>query len=471
VAHIEHRGRRVTAGDAAPPTGQQVAYLMSRFPRLTETFILYEILALRRRGLDVQVYPLMRERKTRVHPDGASTLTKAVDLFSGEDREILMHAEARMLLPYVHYGPLFSWEIARSVGRVVLRRPLTFLATIGTVVRRNLGSANYLLGGLAIVPKSVHLGAEMRRAGVTHLHAHFANHPTTAAYVIQRLFDIPFSFTGHGADLQVDQHMLRQKVAAATFVRAISHDGRRFIISHAAPASPEKVVVVPCGVDTAAFAGQHRLRERGSSLRLLCIATLYEVKGHRYLFDAIALLAARGVDVRCRLVGDGPDRLALEAIVADLGISNRIDFLGQRTREEIIGIMHEADLLVVPSIPTASGRREGLPVVIIEAMSAGLPVVASAISGIPELVEDGHTGLLVPPKDAAALADAIVRLQADDQLRHRMVAAALARVRERYDFAVVSKALVELFTGIDSTGLGQRDTDGSPAASRTATTG
>lgn len=436
----------MTAGDAARPAGPRVAYLMSRFPRLTETFILYEILALRRRGLDVQVYPLMRERKTRVHPDGASTLKKAVDLFSAEDREILMHAEARTLLPHVHYGPLFSWGVARSVGRSLLRHPFAFLGTLGTIVVRNIGSANYLLGGLALFAKAVHLGAEMRRTGVTHLHAHFANHPTTAAYVIGRLFGIPFSFTGHGADLQVDQHMLRQKVAGATFVRAISEDGRRLIAGHGAPGSPDRIVVVPCGVDTAMFAGHHRPRDPGSPLRLLCVATLYEVKGHRYLFDAIARLGARGVDVTCRLVGDGSDREALEARVAEMGLSSRIAFLGQRTREEIIDLMHDADLLVVPSIPTPSGRREGLPVVIMEAMSAGLPVVASAISGIPEIVEDGLTGLLVPPKDADALADAIVRLDGDDELRDRVVAAALTRVRERYDLDVVSEQLVELFT-------------------------
>jgi colanic acid/amylovoran biosynthesis glycosyltransferase len=442
----------LTGKDTVPATRVRVAYVMSRFPRLTETFILYEILALRRRGVDVQVYPLMRERKTRVHPDGASTLKKAVDLLSGEDREILMHAEARTLLPFVHYSPLLSWGIARAVGRTLLRRPLSVVRTLARVVTDNLGSANYLLGGLAIFPKAVYLGAEMQRTGVTHLHAHFANHPTTAAYVIRRLFDIPFSFTGHGADLQVDQHMLDEKVARATFVRAISEDGRRFIAGHAGPGSHDKIVVVPCGVDTATFAGQRPPRGHEGPLRLLCVATLYEVKGHTYLFDAIASLDDRGAEVRCLLVGDGPDRKALEARVADLGLSNRIEFLGQRTREEIIDLMHDADLLVVPSIPTQSGRREGLPVVIMEAMSAGLPVVASAISGIPELVEGGQTGLLVPPMDAEALANAILRLANDDELRSRIVTAALARVREQYDLEVVSKALSELFAGTLSAG-------------------
>ena len=441
------RPRRVMQTESPATRQPRVAYVMSRFPRLTETFILYEILALRRRGLDVQIYPLLRERKTRVHPDGASTLRKAVDLLSGEDREIVMHPEARTLLSRVHYTPLFNWAIGRAVGHAFLRHPVNFLATLGAIVTHNLGSANYLLGGLAIFPKAVFLGAEMRRTGITHIHAHFANHPAAAAYVIRRLFNIPYSFTGHGADLQVDQHMLRQKVATAAFVRAISDDGRRLMALHATATDRDKIVVVPCGVDTEAFAGARWPRDRAGPIQLLCVATLYEVKGHAVLFEALGRLRDNGVEVYCRLVGDGPDRKVLEANVETSRLTAMVEFLGQRTRDEIIGLMGNADILVVPSIPTSSGRREGLPVVIMEAMSAELPVVASAISGIPELITDGVNGLLVPPQDGEALAGAIIRLGSDHELRQRIVASGLARVRERYDFDVVTGQLIDLFTG------------------------
>lgn len=454
---------------ARAPDAPRVAYIMSRFPRLTETFILYEILALDRHGLQVEVYPLMRERKTRVHPDGASPLTKAMDLVSGESGEIVMHPEARALLPRVHYSGLWSWPILRALGASLLRQPLATLSALGSVVVHNLGSLNYLLGGLAIFPKSVFLGQQMRRAGITHVHAHFANHPTTAAYVIKRLTGIGYSFTGHGADLQVDQHMLRQKIEAASFVRAIAEDGRRFLEEHAPRGATERLVVVPCGVDVARFAepdgsldsdgagGAHGGdgaggAHDGRAIRLLCVATMYEVKGHRYLFEAIARLVESGRDVHCRLAGDGPDRAALEAEVARLGLADRIEFSGQQTRDQVVDLMRAADVLVVPSVPTASGRREGLPVVIMEAMAAGLPVVASGISGIPEIVRDGSTGLLVPPRDHDAIARAVVRLADDADLRRRLIDGGRRLVRETYDFEVVSGRLIELFRSASPVG-------------------
>lgn len=439
------RLQRRSMTDHPAGAGVRVGYVMSRFPRLTETFILYEILALKRRGLEVEIHPLLRERKTRVHPDGASVLRKAVDLLSREEREVVMHPDARPLLPQVHYSPLLTWGIAATNLRQLLARPRAYLAALMAIVRHNVGSPNYLLGGLATFPLAISIGAKLRRSGVSHLHAHFANHPAAAAFVINRVYGIPYSFTGHGADLQVDQHMLARKVDAASFVRVISEDGRRFVAAHASPHSATKLVVLPCGIDTGSFDGMPRADGTGRPATLLCVATMYEVKGHVYLFQACARLVGAGRDLRCLLVGDGPDRSALEQEVADLGLAERITFLGQRVRTEVVQLMHEADVLVVPSIPTSSGRREGLPVVLMEGMAAGLPVVASAISGIPELVDDEVTGLLVPPKDPDALAEAIGRLLDDADLRRRIVTGARRRVREDYDLDVISAKLAALF--------------------------
>jgi glycosyltransferase involved in cell wall biosynthesis len=247
--------------------------------------------------------------------------------------------------------------------------------------------------------------------------------------------------------MQVDQRMLREKVAEASFVRAISTDGRDFIAQHADPGAASKIEIVPCGIDTAAFGpvspGSPRPADKIPNV--LCVATLYEVKGHEYLLQACARLVARGRPVACRLVGDGPDRPKLERRIAELGLGTVITLLGPRPRAEVIALMHEADVLVVPSVPTGSGRREGLPVVIMEALAAGLPVVASAISGIPEVVHDGVTGLLVPPRDPDALATAIERATTEGPERRRWIAAGRDLVRDRYDFEVVSERLIGLF--------------------------
>lgn len=432
-------------GEGSTPPGTRIAYVMSRFPRLTETFILYEILALERRGVQVEIYPLLRERKTRVHPDGASVIRKAVDLMSRDERQVVMHPEAQQLTSRVHYSPLLDVGIVATNLRQLLRRPSAYLGALIALVRHNVGSSNYLLGGLATFPLAVSIGAQMQRAGIMHLHAHFANHPTAAAFVIRRIFGIPFSFTGHGADLQVDQHMLRQKIQEASFVRAISEDGRDLLAAHAPPAARTKLTVVPCGIDTGSFDLGLPRDAIGDPATLLCIATLYEVKGHAYLFEACAHLLRHGRMVRCLLVGDGPDRRALEERVERLGLTAHISFLGQRVRTEVVNLMHRADVLVVPSIPTSSGRREGLPVVLMEGMAAGVPVVASDISGIPEIVEHEVTGLLVPPKDPEALATAIDRLLSDPALRRSVVAAGRRRVQERFDLDVVAAKLAAMF--------------------------
>jgi glycosyltransferase involved in cell wall biosynthesis len=169
------------------------------------------------------------------------------------------------------------------------------------------------------------------------------------------------------------------------------------------------------------------------------------VKGHEFLFAACAELIRRGHELRCVLAGDGPDRAKLERRVSELGLTGTVTFLGQQSREDIIRLMHEADVLVVPSVPTVSGRREGLPVVIMEAMAAGLPVVASELSGIPEIVEHEVTGLLVPPRAADALAAAIERIAIEEGLSRNLTTAAREAVEERYEFDAVSARLIRMF--------------------------
>jgi glycosyltransferase involved in cell wall biosynthesis len=403
----------------ALPAPRRVAYVMSRFPKLTETFILYELLALRARGIEVEIHPLLQARNTSAHPEGANLLRKIVELLRAPDRAAVMHPEAQKLLDDVRIQPLLSWRTLLENLGAALARPRRYFGALATLVRANAGSANFLLGGLAIFPKTVSAALDMERSGVEHVHAHFANHPAAAAFVIQRLTGIPYSFTAHGADLQVDQHMLREKVAESAFTATISEYNRRFIIKHCGPGSAEKLRVVRCGVDLETFHSA-RSKQRGGGFRVLCIGTFYPVKGHRFLLEACAELLRAGIPFECHLVGDGPDRAALERLAHQIGVAQRVLFRGSLPRDEIAREIASADVLAVPSVLTQEGRREGIPVVCMEAMAGGTPVVASAISGIPELIEDGVNGLLVPPRDSSALAGALLRLHADPALGRRV---------------------------------------------------
>jgi colanic acid/amylovoran biosynthesis glycosyltransferase len=407
-----------------PATGTQrpaVAYVMSRFPKISETFILTEILALDQRGVRVEVYPLLREGAALAHEEAAAVVRRA------------------------HYLPFISPAILASQLHWLRHRPRSYLGALREVVAGTAGSLNFFVGGLAIFPKVAHAARLMQADGVAHVHCHFANHPALAGLVINRLTGIPYSFTAHGSDLHVDRRMLPEKVAGAAFVAAISGYNRRLIVDECGGRFADKVRVIRAGVDTTHFTPRRRLGSAGR-LRVLCVGTLHEVKGQAHLIDACRLLTDEGLGIECRLVGDGPDRPMLTRRIEAAGLGDRILLVGEKTRTQVAAELVAADVLVAPSVPTKAGKREGIPVVLMEAMSSGLAVVASDLSGIPELVEDGVTGWLVAPGDAAGLAGALRALHADPELRRRLGEAGRRRVLKEFDIEQSVAELVRRFS-------------------------
>ncbi len=397
---------------------------MSRFPALTETFVFTELEAVAARGVPVDLFPLRRERAA------------------------LVHEEAAPLVDRARFTPLLSLRIIAANLRCLFSRPVAYLGALATIVRANVGSARYLLGALAFFPKAVHLARLLSREGVKHVHAHFASHPAAVAFVIRRLTGIGYSFTAHGSDLHRDRHMLAEKVAESRFVVAISRFNRDVILDACGGRHGDRVAVIHCGVDTRAIRprrGPTAFEEGRGPFAVVWVGTLYEVKGQRYLLEACRALVDGGLDVACRLVGDGRDRAALEELAASLGLADRVRFLGALERREVLAAVAAADVLVAPSVPTADGRRVGIPVALMEAMASGVPVVASRLSGSPELVRDGETGLLVEPRDAAGLAAAIGRLHAEPDLRARLARAGRRIVEDEFDLEKSGARLAELY--------------------------
>ncbi len=403
-------------------TAQRVAYISSRFPKLSETFVLAEVLAVARRGVQVDVHPLQTKR------------------------ERVMHPEAAPLAAAAHYAPLMSVPVASSQVFWLRRDARGYLSALAAALRGTWSSPKFFAGALAFFPRAAHAARHMEADGVQHVHCHFASHPALAGFVIHRLTGIPFSFTAHGSDLHVDRTMLPQKVAEAAFVATISEDNRRLILAECGERFADRVHVIRAGVDTSLFTPHlNGSRPADAPLRMLCVGTLHEVKGQGHLVEACRLLSAEGVNVTLRLVGDGPDRPALEQAIATAGLQDRVVLAGPRTREEVAADLASSDVLVAPSVPTKQGRREGIPVVLMEAMCSGLPVVASGISGIPELVDDGWNGLLVPPGDPAALARALRRLALSASLRRRLGAEGRRTVERGFDVERSADELVRRF--------------------------
>jgi glycosyltransferase involved in cell wall biosynthesis len=205
--------------------------------------------------------------------------------------------------------------------------------------------------------------------------------------------------------------------------------------------------VVHCGVDPDVFGVAPPRSPSRDGLTIACVASFEEVKGHEHLVEACAILRRRGIEIRCHLVGMGPLRAATEARVARAGLQDLFHFHGGLPRPQVARLLATVDAVVLASQQTRSGKREGIPVALMEAMATGLPVVASALSGIPELVEDGRTGLLVPPADPHALADALVRLTVDPEGRWRMGAAARRKVLADFDLRENARQLLRLIQG------------------------
>ena len=410
------RSSQVPAGVESPG---KVAYIMSRFPKITETFILYEILALEEVGVPVEVYPLLREYQPVTHP------------------------EAERLVQRAHFHPFISLPILHAQWHFIRRRPLAYFRLWAEVLGGTWGSAKFLVGALGIFPKAVRFAYEMKRQGITHVHAHFASHPALAAFIIHRLTGIPFSFTAHGSDLHVERRMLDKKVAAAAFAVTISSYNNEVMVEECGEAARNKIHIIHCGVDTSVFS-PHRQSLAQRPFQILCVASFEEVKGHKYLIEACQLLRDRGVDFVCHLVGDGPLRPEIEAQITAAGIVDQVRLHGGLPRAEVVRMLAEADVMALASVPTRSGKREGIPVVLMEAMASGLPVVTSAISGIPELVDSG-CGLLVLPGDATALADGLLKLKEDAKLRDRMGQAGRERVLREFDLRINTAALAKLF--------------------------
>lgn len=369
---------------------KKIAYLMSRFPKLTETFILNEILAVRAEGETVEIFPLWREPADTVHPAAAA------------------------LMDEVHFFPHMNLRMLRDNLLFALTRPRRYFTAFSKLMFYNARAPRFILGALAFFPKLPSMARDMERLGIDHIHAHFANHPAAAAYGLSILTDLEYSFTAHGSDLHRRQTMLREKVRAARFVVTISRYNVDFMARYVDPQDVDKIHIVHCGVDTDRFSSG----SKSGNFSIVCAGSLQPLKGQRHLIKACAKL--EGIDWCCNLVGHGPELASLKSLVRRLDVSERVIFHGPCASEQVARLMSEANVACTPSSPTPDGRREGLPVVLMEAAACSLPLVSTRMSGIPEIVRDGYNGFLTEPGDVDAIAKALSDLAKDPDLAAEM---------------------------------------------------
>jgi glycosyltransferase involved in cell wall biosynthesis len=300
--------------------------------------------------------------------------------------------------------------------------------------RKGLGRRLFLVFYFA---EAVVLARELHRRGLRHVHVHHANNAAIVAMLAARYLRVGYSLTAHGSDVLLERDLLEDKLRHAAFAVAVSEYNRAAMLSCGISPDSPPIHVVHTGVELDRFApGEARPPH---DLDLLSVGRLHEVKAFPDLLRACHRLTRDGLVFRCRIVGDGPSRARLERLRDELGLEDRVEFVGPVGHDELPGYYRESDVFVMAS------RSEGIPVVLMEAMACGLPVVATDITGIPELVEHGKSGLLVPPGDPDRLARAVAELAASAEKRREYGNAGRRRVRERFDVREGARRLDRLF--------------------------
>lgn len=399
----------------------KVAYLVSQYPAPSHTFIRREIAALRRRGVELEIFS--------VRPPRAEDVMGEVDR---ADRN-----ETTYLLPA---GPL---AVLGNNLRMFLRAPAAYLRAFTFALGHRNPGVRELLYALFYFLEGMLLAEHLQRRGVEHLHNHFANAAAHVALVATRYLGIRLSLTLHGTcdfDFPAGP-LLPQKIRASTFVACASQFGAAQAMRLTEPAQWSKLCVVRCGVELDKLPPRARDTGAAGPVRIVCVGRLAPEKGQLGLVEAFALARRRGLDAELVLVGDGPDRAAVEARIAAAGVAAHVRLLGQQPEARTLEETARSDLLVLASF------MEGLPVVLMEAMALGVPVVAPVVAGIPELVEHGETGLLFNAGDWDQLAERMRTLGTDAALRARLAAAGRRRVEEQFDVALAVAPLVERLTG------------------------
>ena len=277
--------------------------------------------------------------------------------------------------------------------------------------------------GLAALPA-------IRRFDPQWLHAHWATYPSTVAWALSKLTGVPFSFTAHAHDIFVEDQLIAAKLEEAALTVTISRYNVRYLGRWGGDELGDRLQVVHCGVDIAELAENLDAR---ADHHIVSVGRLDPIKGFDTLVQALGLLKRRGVTFHCTIIGEGPQRADLEAIVAAEGIADRVALVGARPQEAVRAALNDATVFVMPSVTTAEGNQDGIPVALMEAMATAAAVVTTQVSGIPELVHHERNGLVVPPGDVRALADALQRLLGDEDLRHRLGLAARAMVKAEFD--------------------------------------
>lgn len=410
-------GHEYAKGPCIADCALKVAYITAHAPfGWGETFVCEEVLALRELDVDVVMIPR-------------------------NPLNYVLHGIGRKLLPKTVRLPLINLPILRAFLQGACS-PQVWL--VAWEILRESRTVPIALKNIAVLPKAVYVARLLRVGGVQHIHAHWGSTTSTLALVAARLTGIPWSLTLHRWDI-AENNLLRLKVSEAAFTRCISQDGRRDVLAIVGAEYAGRVRMVHMGVRVPPEI-PHGTRKARSEFVVACPASLVPVKGHRFLVEALSLLRDRGLSsLRCLIIGSGPLETELRDQAKALGLDSLVRFLNRMPREELLRLYDErkVDVVVLPSVVTKRGEKEGIPVALMEAMARAIPVISTRIGGIPELLSEG-AGILVDPGNVGQLADAIQAILQNRRLATEIGVRGRNRVLEEFDVNRTARSLLSM---------------------------
>jgi glycosyltransferase involved in cell wall biosynthesis len=394
------------------PRPQRVVVLVKRFPRLSETFIMSEFLELRRQGLPVELFAIMDPHEDHSHPEALALVPEVVYLQTGR-----------------------IWRALPSALRTIWRHPLGTARAAGWILtRRTRAAVRNCVHAIVLVDR-------LAAGQPAHVHAHFLHSPAAIAFIARKISGQRYSATGHAKDIYTtlpDDLLMRCR--DAEFITTCTDANRTHLVEEIG-LPPSQVRLCRHGVDLDRFSSDRCEPHRG---RILSIGRLVPKKGFDVLVRACAEMRRRGVEFELRIVGGGPLRDELRELAADEGIADLVDLLGSMSHADVAAELAAAEVFALSPVVLPNGDRDGIPNVLLEAMAAGVPVVASAVSGIPEAIADGVNGRLVAPGRPDLLADVLTELLSDPAQRARLAGAGRRFVSAEWSWSAAVLPLREL---------------------------
>lgn len=385
------------------PSEPGIAYVLKMYPRFSETFIVSEILAREAAGDRIEIFSLRPPNDPRFHPE---------------------LARVQAPVTYIERAPktIEVWECFRAAEAAGLTAALA------------LNFAALAAAEPDDAVQAINLAAALQHRNIRHMHVHFASAATSVARLASAITGIPYSFTAHAVDIfagSVRSDDLRLKLEQAHHAITISQYNLRYL-RRSFPTSTSRLHLVRNGLELERFPYRDP-RPLGATVRIAAVGRLVEKKGFQYLLPAAAELLAQGLKLELRIAGAGVLAEELAAGIERLGLEERVRLIGPQTQDQIHELLNSADIFIAPCVVGADGNADGMPTVLLEAMATGVPCISTAVTGIPEVVRTGSTGLLARPGSPHALTRAVQRISAPGTNRVALARNARALIEEDYD--------------------------------------